>query len=277
MPAVSPEKPELGKVVENKSSDVQLDNLQQIGKVLVESQQLPKFAVQTTKSSLCHMWSVVNALRMTEAGNRYLDNVVKINAQNGSFMMYDKNENNWKEITEASCKELLEQDENGRAFVKAVEDEDKFNIKNHYERTFLYFTYLNDKEYRKDFLKLKAKGEYMTSFALPYGDAKRTAAAFNLKLDEDLLLGSLIEDSMHVRAEKVKNALETGDIVVFLKEGHYVAVRDVVWDETHKTLLVTEIDSMSGKESLQSYSFDKLQNASFEIYKLPKPPEVENK
>lgn len=33
---------------------------------------------------------------------------------------------------------------------------------------------------------------------------------------------------------------------------------------------------MSGKESLRTYSCDKLGNASFEIYKLPKAPQVVN-
>lgn len=273
MPAESQEKPELGKVVENKSSDVQLDNLQQIGKVLVESQQLPKFAVQTTKSSLCHMWSVVNALRMTEAGNRYLDNVVKINAQNGSFMAYDE-DGNGKEITEAFCKERLNQTEDGKAFVDAVEN--KFKFANLYERTFLYYTYLNDKGYQTAFQELLNKsGEYLVDCPLPYGNAERTAKAFNLVVEDgDLSLDTkLLDGPVSQRVEAVKKALQEGGAVVLQKDGHFVAVKAVDCDDGSRTLTVTAVDSMDGKESKKTYSFDELNTAYFAIYKMPDAPQ----
>lgn len=261
------------KPAEDKSPADQLDNLQQIGKVLVESQQLPKFAVQTTKSSLCHMWSVVNALRMSEAGNRYLDNVVKINAQNGSFMAYDE-DGNGKEITEAFCKERLNQTEDGKAFVDAVEN--KFKFANLYERTFLYYTYLNDKGYQTAFQELLNKsGEYLVDCPLPYGNAERTAKAFNLVVEDgDLSLDTkLLDGPVSQRVEAVKKALQEGGAVVLQKDGHFVAVKAVDCDDGSRTLTVTAVDSMDGKESKKAYSFDELNTAYFAIYKMPDAPQ----
>ena len=230
---------------------------------------LPKYGVQTTKSSLCHMWSVVNALRMSEAGVKHLNGFVKIDADTGSFMVYDKNAKEWRKVTEEACKEKLAKTDGGEAFIRAVEEE--FGIMEPFERTFLYYTYLNDETYRKSFgEKLAQLGDDIADGSLPYGDARRTAAAFNLVVEtDDMSLSDELEEPMSARAEKVRNALKDGRIAVIQVDGHYMTVKDVVCDKTNRTLTVSGVDSTDGKEFRTVYPFGKLSSASIEIYRLP--------